>query len=145
MREVVALVDKVCRIGTTVLVQGENGTGKELVHAQSTRTARAGAPLRAVNCAELDEGILESELFGHKRGAFTGGRRRQPRPLRVPTGHRLPGRDSRSRPRLQATAARPQEAKSGRVGARATAVDVRVVAHQRKLEEGEGGAVPRGL
>jgi len=73
MRELLAVVAKVAPARTTVLVEGETGTGKELVaraiHAASPRRERLFVP---VNCAALSEGILESELFGHKRGSFTG-------------------------------------------------------------------------
>jgi len=73
MREVMALVAKVAPAPTTVLLEGETGTGKELVaraiHAASPRKERLFV---AVNCAALSEGILESELFGHRKGAFTG-------------------------------------------------------------------------
>jgi len=71
--EVLALVGKVAALPTTVLIEGETGTGKELVaraiHAASPRRAELFV---AVNCAALSEGILDSELFGHRRGAFTG-------------------------------------------------------------------------
>jgi two-component system, NtrC family, response regulator AtoC len=73
MREVLALIVKVAPQETTVLVQGESGTGKELVaravHAASSRT---NGPLVAVNCAAIPETLIESELFGHEKGAFTG-------------------------------------------------------------------------
>jgi two-component system response regulator HydG len=73
MREVFAAVQRVAPTEATVLVSGETGTGKELVaravHAQS---ARQRAPFLAINCAALAEGLLESELFGHVRGSFTG-------------------------------------------------------------------------
>lgn len=73
MRETIASIRRVAAGDTTVLITGETGTGKELaaraVHDLSPRRA---APFVAVNCGALAEGVLESELFGHVRGAFTG-------------------------------------------------------------------------
>ena len=73
MQDVLDLAAQVAPIDTTVLVYGESGTGKEfivrLIHEQSER---ASQPLVSVNCAALTETLLESELFGHVRGAFTG-------------------------------------------------------------------------
>ncbi len=73
IREAMTLVGKVAPMPTTVLIEGETGTGKELI-ARSIHAAspRANELFVAVNCAALSEGILESELFGHRRGAFTG-------------------------------------------------------------------------
>ena len=73
MRSVLEELSQVAGSCTTVLIRGESGTGKELlagiVHANSSR---AGRPFVKVNCAALPEGLVESELFGHERGAFTG-------------------------------------------------------------------------
>lgn len=73
MQEVLTLIGKVARTQSTVLIRGETGCGKELVaralHDQSTRCGKAFV---AVNCGALPENLIESELFGHKKGAFTG-------------------------------------------------------------------------
>src|SRR3954467_3244987 len=79
LREVLAKVEQVAQTAATVLLRGETGTGKELVaraiHINSPREAR---PFVRVNCAALAPGVLESELFGHEKGAFTGAVARRP-------------------------------------------------------------------
>lgn len=73
MRELFALMEDLSRTDTTVLVTGDSGTGKELVaEALHYSGPRAGKPMVRVNCSALSENLLESELFGHVRGAFTG-------------------------------------------------------------------------
>jgi len=73
MAAVMKLVESVAPTETTVLIRGESGTGKELVaRLIHTGSPRAFGPMVAVNCGALPEGILESELFGHEKGAFTG-------------------------------------------------------------------------
>jgi DNA-binding NtrC family response regulator len=73
MAEVFERIARVARSGSTVLVTGESGTGKEMVaRALHQSSDRADGPFVAVNCAAIPEHLLESELFGHERGAFTG-------------------------------------------------------------------------
>jgi DNA-binding NtrC family response regulator len=73
MRRVFEVVDKVADTDVTVLVRGESGTGKELVaNALHYRSARRGRALVKMNCAALSRELVESELFGHEKGAFTG-------------------------------------------------------------------------
>ncbi len=78
MQRVYALVQQLAPSETSVLVQGETGTGKELVaHALHQLSPRREGPFMAINCGALPESILESELFGHERGAFTGAVKRK--------------------------------------------------------------------
>lgn len=73
LREVLESIEQVAPTASTVLLRGETGTGKELVaHAIHINSPREGKPFVRVNCASLAQGVLESELFGHEKGAFTG-------------------------------------------------------------------------
>ena len=73
MQRLRARIETAARVRSTVLIVGETGTGKELVATElHTRSARAAGPLVKVNCAAFAATLLESELFGHERGAFTG-------------------------------------------------------------------------
>ena len=73
MREVYQMISQVCRSNATVLVRGESGTGKELVaHSVHYNSNRAKGPFVKVNCAAIPANLIESELFGHEKGAFTG-------------------------------------------------------------------------
>jgi len=78
LREVLAKVEQVAPTASTVLLRGETGTGKELVaHAIHINSPREEKPFVRVNCAALAPGILESELFGHEKGSFTGATEKQ--------------------------------------------------------------------
>src|SRR5690606_17442236 len=73
MQELFRMLDRIRNSNATVLVLGENGTGKELVAKSIHRTSkRANKTFVATNCSAFNDNLLESELFGHKRGSFTG-------------------------------------------------------------------------
>jgi two-component system response regulator PilR (NtrC family) len=72
IEEVRELVEKVARARTTILVTGESGTGKEVVARAIHASGSAGRPFVAINCGAIPEGLIESELFGHEKGSFTG-------------------------------------------------------------------------
>ena len=73
MREVFGLIYKLCKVDTTVLIRGENGTGKELVaKAIHFNSPRKDGSFLAVNCGAIPENLMESEFFGHEKGSFTG-------------------------------------------------------------------------
>jgi two-component system, NtrC family, response regulator PilR len=73
MQALFAMIDRIARTSSTVLISGESGTGKELIaRAIHFASPRAGRRFLSINCGALPENLLESELFGHERGAFTG-------------------------------------------------------------------------
>jgi two-component system response regulator AtoC len=132
MRPVVDAIDKVARTSATVLLLGESGTGKEVaartVHAHSPRAAR---PFMAINCAALSETLLESELFGHEKGAFTGATERKRGRLELADGGTFfLDEVGELRPELQAKLLRVlQERRFERVGgSRTLEIDVRWIA-----------------
>jgi len=87
IRKVFSLIEKVAESDSTVLILGESGTGKELIattiHYQSKRKDK---PLIKVNCAAMPDGLIESELFGHEKGAFTGAIKRKPGRFELASG-----------------------------------------------------------
>ena len=90
MREVFRVMTKVAEANATVLISGESGTGKELVaRAIHRRSARAGGPFIAVNCSAIPRDLIETEFFGHKKGAFTDARESHPGKFELASGGTL--------------------------------------------------------
>lgn len=90
MTELFRIIERVAATDVTVLVRGETGAGKELVaRAVHDLSARSSGPFRAINCAALPPHLLESELFGHARGAFTGAVRDAPGHMQLANGGTL--------------------------------------------------------
>ncbi len=140
LREVLAKVEQVAPTHSTVLLRGETGTGKELVaHAIHINSPRDGKPFVRVNCAALAAGVLESELFGHEKGAFTGAVARRPGRFELAEGGTLFLDECGDIPaEVQVKLLRVlQEREFERVGGTETIrVDVRVVsATHRDLEQ----------
>ena len=141
MRKIFDLIEQVGPLGSTVLVHGETGTGKELV-AQAIHKAdnRRNGPFVALNCAVLHDSLLECELFGHEKGAFTGADRRKKGRFETADGGTLfldeVGEVS---PAMQAKLLRVlQSGTFERVGGTETIhVDVRIVAATNKRLEDE--------
>ena len=139
-RQVLDVVDRVAQSRATVLLRGESGTGKEVVaRAIHENGSRAGRAFVAVNCAALPESLLESELFGHERGAFTGAAAARPGRFELADGGTIFLDEIGELPvGAQVKLLRVlQERQFERVGGRRTVtVDVRVVAAtNRDLEE----------
>lgn len=141
MRKLRSLIARIARVDSTVLIGGESGSGKELVarllHSGSPRCAK---PLVTVNCATLSETLLESELFGHEKGAFTGAVQRRLGQFERADGGTLFLDEVGELPiTLQAKLLRAlQEREFERLGAQRTVkVDVRVIAATNRDLEAE--------
>src|SRR5690606_11372103 len=140
MKELMALADQVAPSSASVLITGESGTGKEVMarylHARSKRSRKS---FISVNCAAIPENLLESELFGHEKGAFTGAvARRIGKFEEANGGTLLLDEISEMHPRLQAKLLRAvQEREIDRVGGtQPVKVDFRLIAtSNRDLEE----------
>ncbi len=140
MKQVYSVIDRVAGSSVDVLITGETGTGKELVaRALHQRSRRAAAPFVPVDCGAIPDDLLEAELFGHERGAFTGADARRMGLIEFADGGTLFLDEIGELPlALQAKLLRVlQERRVRRVGARQeTAVDVRVIAAtSRNLDE----------
>jgi transcriptional regulator with GAF, ATPase, and Fis domain len=144
LREVLARAAKVAPTEATVLLTGESGTGKEMVaRAVHHASGRADGPFVAINCAALPDTLMESELFGHERGAFTGAERQKPGRFELASGGTLfLDEIGELSPGVQAKLLRVlQEREFQRVGGTATLrADVRLIAAtNRELDKEVAG------
>jgi transcriptional regulator with GAF, ATPase, and Fis domain len=140
MMQLLDAIERVAPTHATVLISGETGTGKELVaRAIHTHSTRRGGPFVALNCAAMPESLLESELFGHEKGAFTGADKARPGLFETADGGTLfLDEAGEMPPPLQAKLLRVLvDGQVLRIGSRSTRkVDVRVLAAtHRSLEE----------
>jgi len=146
MRAVYQIIDAVAPSSASVLILGESGTGKELVaRAVHSKSDRAKGPFFALNCAALPKDILENELFGHEKGAFTGSINEKPGAFEMADGGTIFLDEVAEMPTdIQVKLLRAIESRSVRRlgGKKEIAVDIRIVAAtnmdlQKALEEGE--------
>ncbi len=140
MQNVLKLADKIAPSEATVLITGESGTGKEIMSRyMHKKSKRKDGPFIAVNCAAIPENLLESELFGHEKGAFTGANARRIGKFEESSGGTLLLDEvSEMHPLLQAKLLRAiQEKEITRIGSNdAVKVDVRILAtSNRNLEQ----------
>jgi DNA-binding NtrC family response regulator len=141
MQRVIQLIEKVAATESTILVRGESGTGKELVaRAIHYNSPRRDQPIVTINCATFQETLLESELFGHEKGAFTGATQQKPGLVEVAEGGTLfIDEIAEMTPSLQAKLLRVLEnGRFRRVGSiQELQANVRVVAATNKFLEDE--------
>jgi DNA-binding NtrC family response regulator len=146
MREVYQVIDAVAPSSASVLILGESGTGKELVaRAVHSKSDRAKGPFFALNCAALPKEILENELFGHEKGAFTGSTNEKPGAFEMASGGTIfLDEVAEMSPDIQVKLLRALETRMVRRlgGKKEIQVDIRIVAAtnkdlQKALSEGE--------
>jgi DNA-binding NtrC family response regulator len=146
MREVYTIIDAVASSTASVLILGESGTGKELVaRAVHSKSERAKGPFFALNCAALPKEILENELFGHEKGAFTGSTNEKPGAFEMASGGTIfLDEVAEMSPDIQVKLLRALETKQVRRlgGKKEITVDIRIVAAtnkdlQKALADGE--------